>query len=127
MKLKSLRIQNFRAFKDQTITFGDYACLVGANGAGKSTVLTALCVLFRESGASRTSLEVLAKEDFHDQDTSSPIIITATFGDLSTEAADDLKAYVRQDQLVVSAEASWDEAQASATEDEAEAQKNQRE
>lgn len=114
MKLKSLRIQNFRAFKDQTITFGDYACLVGANGAGKSTVLTALCVLFREPGASRTNLEVLAKEDFHGQDTSSPIIITATFGDLSAEAAEDLKAYVRQDQLVVSAEASWDDAQASA-------------
>ncbi len=114
MKLQSLRIQNFRAFKDQTITFGDYACLVGANGAGKSTVLTALRVLFRESGASRTSLEVLAKEDFHGQDTSSPIIITATFGDLSAEAAEDLKAYVRQDQLVVSAEASWDDAQASA-------------
>ena len=114
MKLKSLRIQNFRAFKDQTITFGDYACLVGANGAGKSTVLTALCVLFRESGATRTSLEVLGKEDFHNQDTSDPIVITATFGDLSPEAAEDLKAYVRQDQLVVSAEASWDAAQASA-------------
>jgi len=110
MKLKSLRIQNFRAFKDQTISFGDYACLVGANGAGKSTVLTALCVLFRESGTSRSNLELLAKEDFHSQDTSSPIIITATFGELSTEAAEDLKAYVRQDQLVISAQASWDDA-----------------
>ena len=29
MKLKRLRIENFRSFKDETICFDDYTCLVG--------------------------------------------------------------------------------------------------
>jgi len=35
MKLSKLRIENFRSFKDETIYFDDYTCLVGANGTGK--------------------------------------------------------------------------------------------
>jgi putative ATP-dependent endonuclease of OLD family len=46
MRIDSLRIQNFRAFKDQTISVGPYTCLVGPNGGGKSTVLTALNLIF---------------------------------------------------------------------------------
>ncbi len=41
MKIKSVRIQNFRGFEDETISFGDHTCMVGLNGAGKSTVLAA--------------------------------------------------------------------------------------
>ena len=40
--LHQLRLKNFRAFRDFTITFGDGAYLVGPNNAGKSTILTAL-------------------------------------------------------------------------------------
>ena len=29
MKLRKLRIENFRSFKDETICFDDYTCLVG--------------------------------------------------------------------------------------------------
>ena len=47
MKLTTLRIENFRSFKDETIHFDDYTCLVGPNGAGKSTVLTALSLYGR--------------------------------------------------------------------------------
>jgi len=39
MKLESVRIQNFRSFKDETINFDNYNCFVGPNGAGKSTVM----------------------------------------------------------------------------------------
>lgn len=38
MKIVSVRIENFRSFKDETIDFNNYNCLVGPNGAGKSTV-----------------------------------------------------------------------------------------
>ena len=31
MKLRELRIQNFRSFKDETIQFDDYTCFVGPN------------------------------------------------------------------------------------------------
>ena len=42
MRLRSLRIENFRSFEDQTIPFDNYTCFVGPNGSGKSTVLIAL-------------------------------------------------------------------------------------
>jgi len=115
MKIKSVRIEHFRCLKDETVRFGDYTCLVGPNGAGKSTVLNALNVFFREAKAGATNLLTLSKEDFFDKDTTKPIRITVTFGDLSAQAKDDLKDYVRHDALVVTAVASWSEATQSAT------------
>ncbi|MDE0305914.1 MAG: AAA family ATPase [Albidovulum sp.] len=108
MKIESVRIENFRSFKDETISFNDYSCLVGANGAGKSTVLTALNVFFRESEDSPTNLRELGIEDFHRKNVRSPVRITVTFTDLSDEAKDDFANYVRQDRLVVSAQAEFD-------------------
>ena len=49
MKIESVRIENFRGFKDETIEFDNYSCLVGPNGAGKSTILAAMNVFFRQS------------------------------------------------------------------------------
>lgn len=46
MILESVRIQNFRTFKDETIHFDNYNCFVGPNGSGKSTVMNALNVFF---------------------------------------------------------------------------------
>jgi putative ATP-dependent endonuclease of the OLD family len=106
MKLSRLSIQNFRSFRDQTIDFDDYVCFVGPNGSGKSTVLNALNILFRSSQA-LSDTSTLTEEDFHLRDVSRPITITATFADLSKEAEEDLKAYVRQGQLVLSAKAEW--------------------
>ncbi len=48
---------------------------------------------FREAKAGSTNLLTLAKEDFFDKDTSKPIRITVTFGDLNQQAKDDLKDY----------------------------------
>ena len=78
MKIESVRIQNFRAFADETITFDDYTCLVGPNGSGKSTILTTLNVFFREIANASTDLLNLGKEDFHKCNTSKPIKITVT-------------------------------------------------
>ncbi len=108
MKIASVRIENFRSFKDETVPFSDYACLVGPNGAGKSTVLTALNVFFRESDGLPTDLSQLDEEDFHCKETKDPIGITVTFTDLSDAAKKDFADYVRQDQLVVSAVAVFD-------------------
>ncbi|GJL65167.1 MAG: ATP-dependent endonuclease [Nitrospirales bacterium] len=44
------------------------------------------------------------------KDTSSPIEITCVFIDLNDDAKDDLKAYVRQNELAVTAKATWDAA-----------------
>lgn len=109
MRIESVRIENFRVFKDVTVPMNPYTCLVGPNGAGKSTIINALNVFFRE-GAFSAGGEALGKEDFHNKDTANPIRITVTFTDLSQEARLDFKHYFRQSKLIISAEAKWDDA-----------------
>ena len=65
MKIESVRIENFRSFKDETIFLDDYTCFVGPNGAGKSTIIYALNVFFRQYKDSQTDLSKLIKDDFH--------------------------------------------------------------
>lgn len=109
MKLKSLRIQNLRSIKDETIEFDDYTCLVGPNGSGKSNVLCALNIFFREVDNAATDMASLTIEDFHCKDTSQAIEVTVTFVDLNDEAKEDFKEYYRQDQLVITAKAEYNE------------------
>ena len=40
--LRSLRLQNFRCFRDHTVTFHPSTVVVGKNNAGKSTIVEAL-------------------------------------------------------------------------------------
>lgn len=108
MKIKSIRIQNFRSFEDQTILLNRYSCLVGPNGAGKSSVLAALNVFFRDQSGAPTDINKLTDEDFFTRNTADPVRITVTFDDLSQAAQTELSAYVRQNELVVSAEAVFD-------------------
>ena len=110
MKIASLLIKNFRSFRDITIPFNDYTCLVGSNGAGKSTVLYALNTFFRETQNVSTDLSLLNKEDFHYGNVNDPIEITVTFTDLSEEAQADFSDYYRQGQLVISAIANFNDA-----------------
>jgi putative ATP-dependent endonuclease of the OLD family len=109
VKIKTIRIENFRSFKDETISLDDYNGFVGQNGAGKSTILTALNIFFRETANSATDLLNLKCEDFHACDTSQPIRITVTFDELSPEAKSEFQHYVRQDRLIVSAVAEWND------------------
>ncbi|HEJ9721634.1 MULTISPECIES: ATP-dependent nuclease [Morganellaceae] len=109
MKIESVRIQNFRTFKDETIHFNDYSCFVGANGVGKSTVMNALNVFFRQYKDSKTDLSKLSIDDFHHKNINEPILITVTFNELSDNAKKSLSDYVRQDKLIVTAKAVFDE------------------
>lgn len=106
MKLSMLQISNFRSFENETIHLNDYNCFVGPNGSGKSTILTALNILFRNPAGS-ADIAALSEEDFHLKNTNEPIVITATFTDISGDAKEELKAYVRQNRLVVKAKAVW--------------------
>lgn len=108
MKIKSLHIKNYRVFHDQFISFDKYTVLVGPNGVGKSTVLSALNVLFREKDHSATDTSYLEEQDFHRGRISDPVEIIATFNDLSEEAKKGLSHYVRQDELIVAAVATYD-------------------
>lgn len=108
MKIEKIRIQNLRAFEDEEVLFDDYAALVGANGAGKSTVLCALNIFFREAENAATSMSELDAQDFHLQDTSKPIVVTVTFTDLSAVAQERFAGYCRQGKLTISAKATFD-------------------
>jgi len=55
MRIKTIRIENFRSFEHETIDLNAYNCFVGPNGAGKSTVLAALNVFFQERASSSTA------------------------------------------------------------------------
>jgi putative ATP-dependent endonuclease of OLD family len=114
MKIDRIRLQNFRAFDDDTFKIGSYACFVGANGAGKSTVLAALNVFFREQAAPGRDPMRLDRDDFRNADTSQPIRITVHFTDLSDEAKSVFADYFRHGELVVTAVAEFDPATSSA-------------
>jgi len=108
MKIESVKIENFRSFKDETIFLDDYTCFVGPNGAGKSTIIYALNVFFRQHKDIRNDLSKLTIDDFHHKNTDNDIKITVTFSDLSDQAKEDLSHYVRQDKLIVMAIAKYD-------------------
>jgi hypothetical protein len=110
MKIESIRIENFRSFKDETILLDNYNCLIGPNGSGKSTVLNALNVFFRQNKDCKTDMSNLDEEDFHHKKTNTPIKITVTFTELTDAAKTDLADYIRQDKLIVSAIAEYDSA-----------------
>ena len=108
MRIKTIRIENFRSFLDEIIELNPYSCFVGPNGAGKSTVLTALNVFFQERASSSTDVSKLSIEDYYSGDPTKPIKITLTFNELSDAAQVELDTYVRNGELVVTAEAVFD-------------------
>lgn len=107
MRIKNIHIRNLRTIKDSIVELDSYNCFVGANGAGKSTVLYALNVFFRETSGNSTDVSALSAEDFHNKDTREPIEITLTFIELNEEAQRDFRDYFRHGQLVVSAKAEF--------------------
>ncbi len=102
MQIKSIHIKNLRSISDQKIELGAYNSLVGSNGAGKSTILFALNIFFRENLNSGADLSVLQEEDFHNKNTQDPIEITVEFHQLNAEAQEDFKDYVRHGILAIS-------------------------
>ena len=49
MRIKQVKIENFRAYRDQVvIDFNDLTAFVGKNDVGKSTILDALDIFFNE-------------------------------------------------------------------------------
>lgn len=108
MQIKSIHIKNLRSISDQKIELGAYNTLVGSNGAGKSTVLFALNVFFRENLNGGTDLSSLQEEDFHNKNIQDPIEITVEFHQLSAEAQEDFQDYVRHGILAISAIANFD-------------------
>jgi putative ATP-dependent endonuclease of OLD family len=108
MRIESVAVNNLRCIKDSIANLDAYTCLVGPNGAGKSTLLHALNIFFRHVDDSSTDVISLTPEDFYLHDTTKPIEVTVTFTDLTKEAEEDFKGYVRHGKLIISVIATFD-------------------
>jgi len=93
MRIKSIRVENFRSVKSATLELDGLTALVGANGAGKSTFLHALLVF-----QGRLKPDV---EDFYNRDTDESIAITVTFTGLPRAAETKFAKYLRNGELEV--------------------------
>lgn len=91
MNIRRIHIKNFRSCKDVKIQFGSMHSLVGANNAGKSSILRALDFFFNPSASK------IDEESFWNKDISLTIWVEIIFDNLTTEEKDKLKGYLRSD------------------------------
>jgi len=61
MQIRNIRLKGFKCFKDETVSFDDLTTFIGANGAGKSSVLEALSKLFNVDSKQRN----ITSSDFY--------------------------------------------------------------
>lgn len=91
MRLTHLRIRNFRSCRDVVLQVGGIHALVGANNAGKSTVLRALDFLFNPSAKS------LTEESFWNKDLTLEIRVEGIFSNLTDSEKTTLAPYLQPD------------------------------
>jgi predicted ATP-dependent endonuclease of OLD family len=97
MIIKSIRVQNFRCIKDETLPCEQLTALIGANGAGKSSFLRALDMFY-------TAVAKYSDDDFYNKDTSQSIVITVTFTELAVNEKELFQKYVEGEELTVEKE-----------------------
>lgn len=91
MQLTELRIRNFQCFESISFRIGPMHAIVGANNAGKSTILRALDFLFNASA------KKINTESFYHQDIGRRIEIEAIFTSLNQAENELLEPYLRPD------------------------------
>ena len=104
MKLKWVHVKNYRSCKDMFINMGSMQALVGANNAGKSSIIRALDLLFNPS------ITKVDKETFWNGDVGVQIWIEAFFDQLTDPEKEDerLRPFLRQeDTFHIARSATW--------------------
>lgn len=91
MKIRDVKIKNFRTLKDTSISFDDITTFIGPNGTGKSTVLRALNWFFNGSRNGD-----LTNEDCSFGAVNEDIEVQVTFDNLTPADRTTLGAYVPQ-------------------------------
>ncbi|WGM88525.1 MAG: AAA family ATPase [Candidatus Bathyarchaeum tardum] len=94
MKIKSIRVKNFRCLKDVQMSCDDLTVLVGGNGVGKSCMLKALNFFYN------TNIKV-EEPDFYDGSISEPISVVVEYWDLTAYETKLFKPYLEGDVLSV--------------------------
>lgn len=94
MRIRHLRVKNFRSILDAELSVGNLTALVGRNGTGKSAFLGAL-ELFYERAAP------LTEADFHGEDANQDIEIEISYSELNSVERDKFAPYIEGDTLTV--------------------------
>ncbi len=95
MKIKEIKIKNYRSLQDVTICPKDILAMVGRNNSGKSNVLNALQLFFEGS------VKLLDDECFYKHETHRKIEILITFDELSEWEIEQFKPWMDGGRLVV--------------------------
>lgn len=90
MKIKSIRIQNFKTFGNESISFSfsNLTALIGENSVGKSNILEALDLFFNFSKSK------ISFKSFHHNNFQSPIIIELCFHELNEAESKIFKSHL---------------------------------
>ncbi len=94
MLIQKLYVKNFRSILDESLPCDSLTALVGRNGSGKSSFLSALELFYNPSAR-------ITVEDFYSEDTTLDIEIAVTFTGLNQEAKEFFSAYIDNDSLTV--------------------------
>jgi predicted ATP-dependent endonuclease of OLD family len=94
MQLAHVRVKNFRSLKNVSVQLGSHTALIGANGAGKSSILKAIERFY-------STARSLDADDFFGRDQSVAIEIELTFNALTPAEVAAFESRVRDGQLVV--------------------------
>ena len=94
MRIQEIQVKNFRSILDETLPCDSLTALVGRNGSGKSSFLSAIELFYDESAR-------VTVEDFYSEDTTQDIEIATTYTDLSADAQKRFSSYIDNDELTV--------------------------
>ena len=94
MRIRHLRVKNFRSILDAELSVRDLTALVGRNGTGKSAFLSALELFYERSAP-------LTEADFHGEDANQDIEIEISYGGLNSVERDKFAPYLEGDTLTV--------------------------
>ncbi len=94
MYIKEVNVKNFRSILDESLPCDSLTALVGRNGSGKSSFLSALDLFYNPSAS-------ITPADFYSEDTTQDIEITVSFGGLSNEAKEFFSAYIDNELMTI--------------------------
>lgn len=94
MQIQNVHVKNFRSILNESLPCDSLTALVGRNGSGKSSFLSALGLFYNPSAS-------VTPEDFYAEDVTQDIEIAVTYKSLNAEAKDFFSAYIDNDSLTV--------------------------
>ena len=94
MQIQNVHVKNFRSILNESLPCDSLTALVGRNGSGKSSFLSALELFYNPAAK-------VTPEDFYAEDVTQDIEIAVTYKCLNAEAKDFFSAYIDNGSLTV--------------------------